>query len=64
MSGAMQCDRCGKYYTPSSNTRSLVESYPNSIRKTMRGGDICKECTEKFAKWWDKPKRKQVKGNE
>lgn len=58
MARAYKCDRCGAYYDDAnkSNNKTVYEYFTGTTARTKRGGDLCHVCSEKFAKWWNKPK--------
>lgn len=59
MADAKQCDRCGSYYSdsPSKPTVKLTDEITKQITyigNTYYACDLCQECWNEFAKWWEK----------
>lgn len=60
MADAKQCDRCGKFYTRSSECGcefySKIENRKrviNEIGNSHTSFDVCSNCWDDFKKWWE-----------
>lgn len=60
MSDVKKCDRCGRFYERSTESRFIIEYFSESnIKFTKNGGDMCPKCAERFDRWWNKKKERE-----
>lgn len=61
------CDRCGKLYKPYKTNRNgetiiICSAYQSSISgRVTKELDICKDCADEFADWFNAKKREENK---
>lgn len=55
---ARQCDRCGQFYRTDNEPKYKVTEISRTASKYSKSVDLCPECCESLAKWYEQMEKK------